>query len=129
MATGVPAVDLVVGMASHAFLDELVDEPVINWTDPHELRRNGLWIAWQIVGALAVMYFSRSWWGMLGGVLPDLIDGARSLVNRSAWMKGQHLFWFHRYTPDKAWRRFWPTWAVVVTEIAMVALVALGRVR
>lgn len=129
MATGVPAVDLVAGMVSHAFLDELVDEPVINWTDPGELRRNGLWIAWQIVGALAVMYLSRSWWGMLGGVLPDLIDGARSLVNRSAWMRGQHLFWFHRHSPDKAWRKPWPGWLVFVAELGMMAVLLLWALR
>lgn len=91
---GSPLASLTAGFLGHWLMDELLDEPK---PDLRNRKRLILWLIWQAVVIITVLGITRNWWAILGGVLPDMIDGAKAIFTKGrSWMRGEHAFWFHR---------------------------------
>lgn len=88
-----PAVACVVGIGSHAAMDYLLPE-FRGWPP----RRHWPWWLWQAVGSIILLCRGWPWaiWGIAGSVLPDLVDGAYSLLRPQAWQTGRLLCPWHR---------------------------------
>jgi hypothetical protein len=97
------------GFASHALLDRVDADYTPDWTawvdNPDALKADLPYIAAQLVGAASEVYSltqeddpTTRWArvaGVVGAVLPDIIDGIYSVVNPEAWKKGDLLLPFH----------------------------------
>ncbi|MFW5787265.1 MAG: hypothetical protein ACOCV3_03260, partial [Halanaerobiales bacterium] len=84
------------------------NEFVVNWFNFQELKYALPFLAVQISLSLVVLWLIFSphrfprvknrklrIFFLIGGVLPDLIDGVYALVNPQAWYNGQLLFPWH----------------------------------
>ena len=88
------ALALLLGFATHATLDLTVNEfkawpPARFWP----------WYATQVIVVTVLIVLSPplAVWAIIGGLLPDIIDGVYGfIINKDAWMRGDLLFWFHR---------------------------------
>ena len=93
--TGNPIVAFIVGFASHAVLDIIEpQEHKIN------IRKDTDMILLEVLLSATMIIMFRGnpviLCGIIGGILPDVIDGTLSIINRDRYMTGNHLFWFHR---------------------------------
>lgn len=88
-----PAVAFTTGVGSHIAMDCLLPE-----YRAYPLSDNKTWWAWQVMGCLVLLYHSWPWalWGIIGAVMPDVIDGAYALIRPQAWQKGSLLCPWHR---------------------------------
>lgn len=103
--TNSPAAAVVAGSMSHAAMDYALPE-FRGWPPPKYLP----WWAWQVIGSILLLRCGWSWalWGVLGAVLPDLVDGIYSLVNPQAWQRGALICPWHRagaeiFDRDMSW--------------------------
>ncbi len=88
-----PATALIAGIASHAAMDYLLPE-VRGWP----IKQHWPWWLWQAAGSIALLCRGWPWatWAIIGSVLPDLVDGAYSLLRPEAWQSGRLLCPWHR---------------------------------
>ena len=119
---GSPATALIVGIASHAAMDYLLPE-FRGWP----IKQHWPWWTWQAVGSIILLCRGWPWalWGIAGAVLPDLVDGAYSLLQPQAWQRGTLICPWHRAGAE-IWKRdmSWPlTFAV---EAILIALALAG---
>jgi hypothetical protein len=96
--TNIPVVGFIIGFLSHIILDILEpQEYKINFT---KVNNDKDIIMLEVLLSLALFYYSLGniviFLTVIGGILPDLIDGILSIIDRSRYQKGKHLFWFHR---------------------------------
>ncbi|HEX6971197.1 MAG TPA: hypothetical protein VF234_03175 [Limnochordia bacterium] len=93
-----PAEAFVLGFLSHAVLDTVVHDPVVDWQTPGALARQAGYIGSEAGLSLFLIQgmTAREWWGVLGSVAPDLIDGLYSLAHPEAWWRGELLLPWHR---------------------------------
>ncbi len=110
-----PAVAFISGVGSHAAMDYLLPE-YRGWPP----SRNKLWWAWQATGSALFLYYTMPWalWGIIGAVLPDIIDGVYALINPQAWQKGTLLCPWHRARTQRDM-----TWAMT---LALELLLIIG---
>lgn len=115
-----PAAAVAMGILSHAAMDYALPEyrgwpPLRHWP----------WWLWQAAGSVALLCRGWPWaaWGVLGAMLPDLVDGVYSLIRPQAWQSGELLCPWHR--ARKQQDMLWPlTFAV---EAIFIALALRGR--
>ena len=110
-----PAVAVVAGVASHAAMDYALPE-YRGWPP----ARHWPWWLWQAVGSIVLL--SRGWpwalWGIAGVMLPDLLDGAYSLLQPQAWQRGQLLCRWHRAGTE--WTKRDMGWASTILMEALL---------
>lgn len=96
------------GFASHALLDNLENDFVVNWFNISELRYALPFVMFQIIAAIILVWifiynnrrYSSKYTTMrisavVGAIIPDIIDGFYSILNPAAWYEGQLLFPWH----------------------------------
>ncbi len=96
------------GFTSHAIMDLLDPDYVVNWFNFSNLRPVIFYVGIQLIFTLLLLkhIFSEGnkspvkikikLFAIAGGILPDIIDGFYSLINPAAWYNGNLLFFFHR---------------------------------
>lgn len=96
------------GFASHALLDNIENDFVVNWFNFSELRYALPFVMFQIMAAIILVWifiynnrkYSSTYTTMrisavVGAIIPDIIDGVYSILNPAAWYEGQLLFPWH----------------------------------
>jgi len=96
------------GFLSHAVLDYLENDYVVNWFNISELSAALPFIIFQITAAgilLWVFIYNNSKYSseytklriiaVIGAISPDLIDALYSVINPSAWYSGKLIFPWH----------------------------------
>jgi hypothetical protein len=108
-----PFVAALLGFASHALLDKVDHDYTPNlmaWkTDVDEALKDAGYLAVELSGIVAkIIEVSREKdphtremriAGIIGSVLPDVIDGLYSVLKPEAWAEGKLLIPFHRAEP------------------------------
>lgn len=111
-----PAAAVAVGMGSHAAMDYMLPE-FRGWPP----GRYWPWWLWQAAGGIALLCRGWPWalWGIAGSVLPDLVDGAYSLLRPEAWQSGNLICPWHRAGAE-IWQRDM-SWALtLVVEAPLI---------
>ena len=113
--TGSQAAAFAVGIGSHAVMDWLLPE-FRGWPP----RRYWPWWLWQAVGSIILLCRGWPWaiWGIAGSVLPDLVDGAYSLLRPQAWQTGRLLCPWHRAGAE--WCKRDMGWALTIIVEALL---------
>ncbi|MFO7815929.1 MAG: hypothetical protein R6V14_09445 [Halanaerobiales bacterium] len=96
------------GFASHALLDNLENDFVVNWFNISRLRYAFPFLMFQIIAAIILIWifiynnkkYSSKYTilricAVVGAIIPDIIDGVYSIVNPAAWYEGKLLFPWH----------------------------------
>lgn len=93
-----PAEAFVLGFLSHGFLDTFIQDPVIDWQTPAALERETPFLTAEALLTLVMLrgMNAREWWGVIGSVAPDIIDGLYSVAEPRAWLRGELLMPWHR---------------------------------
>lgn len=88
-----PGLAFAAGILSHAAMDYLLPE-FRGWP----IKQHWPWWLWQAAGSIALLCRGWPWatWAIIGSVLPDLVDGAYSLLRPEAWQSGRLLCPWHR---------------------------------
>lgn len=87
----------IMGFVSHIALD--IIEPQEYKVNLFDFRKDKFYIILEVIMTviLIVLSFRNTvyFFAMLGSILPDLIDGIDSLINREHYQKGTHIFPWH----------------------------------
>ena len=94
--TGIPILGFLIGLISHAILDSI--EPQEYSINAFKPDKDILFIEFILSSLLICLAWGNTLilYSILGGILPDIIDGFLSLIDKSRYMSGNHLFWFHK---------------------------------
>lgn len=131
------------GVASHAVMDLAEPDYTVNWFDAYQLGLSGPFLGFQIAGIAFVlrMVFAETRGdpnglklrlaAIIGGVIPDVIDGVYAILNPHAWYAGQLLLPWHNRTWQVNPMSMWATSALtlVVLVIRYLSGYALRLVR
>ncbi len=91
------------GVASHAVLDSLPrHQYVVNWQNAQSLRKDmDVLLLDGVLSLTRTLEAVRSGdetrlWGVIGAVMPDIVDGLYALHCRECWMRGELLLPWHQ---------------------------------
>ncbi|MGM0445989.1 MAG: hypothetical protein ACQEQH_06230 [Bacillota bacterium] len=96
------------GFGSHAVLDLIENDYVVNWFNISELIYALPFVIFQITAAVVLLwvfvYNNRKYsskytklriTAVFGAIVPDIIDGVYSIINPAAWYEGNLIFPWH----------------------------------
>lgn len=96
------------GFLSHAALDYIENDYVVNWFNQSEFLEALPFVIFQVVATAILLYifiynnkkYSSKYTNLriiavIGAISPDLIDGIYSVINPAAWYSGQLIFPWH----------------------------------
>ncbi|MFO7941421.1 MAG: hypothetical protein R6U92_02050 [Bacillota bacterium] len=118
------------GVASHALMDLAEPDFTVNWFDSQQLGIAAPFLGFQIAGILFVLRVMRKETrndsrafrlrvaAIIGGVIPDVIDGIYTIFNPHAWYAGRLLCPWHNNTWQINPMSMWATMSL--TLLAMV---------
>lgn len=128
---------------SHAVMDVSEPDYTVNWFNAMALREAAPFLGIQSVGlgfVLGVFVRNtrnnpRAFWlrltGIVGAVIPDVIDGVYAVLNPQAWYAGRLLFPWHTLTWQVNVMSMWSTslLSLILLGVRYLTLPVLNRMR